>query len=157
MSAFKVLNLRDFSSKIISMLLFLSMGLFSFVISGPIKEGTAVPKSMPFFVFEIVCILSYLFFGLLFYRIYHIKAKERKAAVLLSLILFFLSIFYNIFLFRFSLCVISAFISALCIFIAVLLIRFSGEKGKNTAFFIGWYILLYSYCLYFSLGMALVS
>lgn len=156
MSAFKVLNLRDFSSKIISMLLFLSMGLISFVISGGLKEGVATPKGMPFSLFESISILSYLFFGLLFYRIYHIKTKEKNTAVMLSLIMFFLSVFYNITLFRFSLCVTSAFISAVCIFIAVLLIRFCGKNAGNTSLSIAGYILFYSYCLYFSLGMALL-
>lgn len=156
MSAFKVLNLRDFSSKIISMLFFLSLGLISFVISGGPKEGVAMPKGMPFFLLESVSALSYLFFGLLFCRIYHVKTKGKNAAVMLSLIMFFLSVLYNVTLFRFSLCVTSAFISALCIFVAVLLIRFCGKAAKNTPLFIALYILLYSYCLYFSLGMALL-
>lgn len=107
MPAFKVLNLKTASSRIISVLTFLSLGLLSLVAA----------KSAPPMPSELCLIFSYMLFGDFFYYLYREKTKTRHLA--LSLLVFSLSFFCPII----SRPYVSYALYVLCIFLCAVLIK----------------------------------
>jgi len=82
MSAFKVLNLRTVSSRVIMMLGF--------------SGGSAPP------LFELALIISYLAFGDFFLSVYLLKSKDKTVMIILCSLLFFIELIFNFTFFFFK-------------------------------------------------------
>lgn len=145
MSAFKVLNLKTFSSRVIYSLLFLSLGLISLVLA----EGISSPH------LEILLTVSYALYGDIFYAACSINGKNHTLAVLLSSLIFVLSFICALTLFRFSLYITTALISAFCIFFSVLLFKLLFSRSRFSAFKLLPHIALYGYIIAYSLHAAI--
>lgn len=139
MSAFKVLNLRTISSRVILMLAFLSLGLISLVFSG----GSAPP------LFELALIISYLAFGELFLSAYLLKSKEHGLIMILCTVLFSLELLFNFVFFLFNARTLSVIIISAYIISGAILSRIIIKKSKGTAFKLLPHLLLFLYALFF--------
>mgnify|MGYP001024669334 FL=1 len=139
MSAFKVLNLRTVSSRVIMMLGFLSLGLISLVFSG----GSAPP------LFELALIISYLAFGDFFLSVYLLKSKDKTVMIILCSLLFFIELIFNFTFFFFSLKTVSVFLLSAYIIMGAYLSRLIIKKSKGTAFKLLPHLLLFLFALFF--------
>lgn len=139
MSAFKVLNLRQISSRVILILMFLSLGLISLVFSGI----NASP------LFELALIISYAAFGDFFLSAYLLKGKEHRLITALSALIFLLELAFNFTCFRLSLKALSVAVISLCILSGALLSRLLIKKSKGAAFKLLPHLLLMLYALFF--------
>lgn len=140
MSAFKILNLRNASSHIISMLLFVSLGLSAFIffnIRAPL-------------IFELAFVFSYFIFGDFVYSVHSIKKSEKYIFLLISLLLLVLSVIYNILCFNCSFYFLSAIVSAVYVILGLYLCK-RLRKTKKAAFWkITPQLLLFSVCFLYS-------
>lgn len=143
MSAFKVLNLRTLSSRIILMLAFLSSGLISLVFSAPV--------SVP--LFELAIIISYPFYGEIFFTVSSLKSKNKPKLYFGASLLFFLSLTFNFFCFTLS----SYFASLIVSLLAILTILAFLQKliliKKAAAIKLLPLLILYIVCVIFSFLM----
>ena len=139
MSAFKVLNLRTISSRVILMLAFLSLGLISLVFSG----GSAPP------LFELALIISYLAFGDFFLSAYLLKSKGHSLIMILCAVLFSLELLFNFVFFLFGAKTLSVIVISAYIISGAILSRIIIKKSKGTAFKLLPHLLLFLYALFF--------
>ncbi len=141
MSAFKILNLRNASPHIILMLLSLSLGLSSFIffnIRAPL-------------IFELAFVFSYFIFGDFVYSVYNIKKSEKYIFLLISFLLFVLSVIFNILCFNCSYYFLSAGISVIYVLLGLFLCK-KLRKAKKSAFWkITPQLLLFSACFFYSI------
>lgn len=141
MSAFKVLNLRNISSRIITMLTFLSLGLISLVFSG----GGAPP------LFELALIISYLAFGDFFLSAYFAKSDKHGLVMLLCSALFVLSLIFNFTYFYFLLKFFSVIICSLYLLSGAYLFLLLEKNSKGAALKLLPHLMLFLYALISSL------
>ena len=139
MSAFKVLNLRTISSRVILMLAFLSLGLISLVFS-----GVAAPP-----LFELALITSYLAFGDFFLSAYLLKSKGHSLIMILCAVLFSLELLFNFVFFLFGAKTLSVIVISAYIISGAILSRIIIKKSKGTAFKLLPHLLLFLYALFF--------
>lgn len=102
MFAFKVLNLSKGSSRLIFILLSLSLGLFSLLVSSGYNPCfLSFPFfHLPFFLLTFTMLSGYILSGDAAYRIYYEKKKEKSLSVFSFLIIYIIILIYPFFLFK---------------------------------------------------------
>ncbi len=153
MFAFKVLNLKTASTKMVFILSFLCLGLMFLVFAG---SGNIDSYLAPFSPLQIK-LYSFFYFALsgsLFYKIYNFS---RPVPLFLFLFSFILSLFTTLTIFKYSLYLISALISTFNIFTLVTIWRFLKEKHKNILFGVAFSAIYFFILTYFSLGVLITS
>ncbi len=119
MFAFKVLNLRTCSEKIITILICLSSGLLSLIFSSP-YESLSIPH-LPFTLFVLLLSINYALYGVTFSKLYDKNKTESCHLILHLLCCFIISLVLPVLILRFKLFFTSSILSVIyfCIFLSL--------------------------------------
>ena len=148
MFAFKILNLRHCSEKLISILSFLSLGLLSLIFAS--KEYSPLPlPALPFNVSVFLFSANFALFGNTFIKFYKKREKESLSSLLFILSSFFISLVVPVFLLRYKFFFISFLISILSAYLLIILLK----SHKDSFLSISFHLIVNIYFIYLSLSL----
>lgn len=148
MFAFKILNLRHCSEKLISILSFLSLGLLSLIFAS--KEYSPLPlPALPFNVSVFLFSANFALFGNTFMKIYKKREKESFSSLLFLLASFFMALIIPVFLLRYNFFFISLMLSTLSAYPLIILFK----SHKDVFFNISFHFLVNIYTFYLSFSL----
>ncbi len=121
MFAFKVLNLKKSSSRLIFILLSLSLGLFSLLAASPYNPSflTFSLPHLPYFIFNLLMLFFYALSGNSAYEIYFERKKEKNFDIFSFLISYIIILIYPFCLFKCTLIMPCLILSAITFFILI--------------------------------------
>ena len=151
MFAFKILNLRHCSEKLISSLSFLSLGLLSLIFAS--KNFALLPiPSLPFSVTVFILSINYAGYGNTFIKIYRTRKKENLFSLVSLSFAYVLSLIIPVILLRYKFFFSSLSVSLLSLYLLFLTYKkTSSNKDVLSNLILHFTVSLYTFYLSLSL------
>ncbi len=151
MFAFKILNLRHCSEKLISSLCFLSLGLLFLIFASKGYFPLPIP-SLPFTVTVLIFSVNYAIYGNTFIEFYKKRKKENLFSLAFLSLSYVISLFLPVMLLRYKLFFFSLILSLISSYLLFFVFR-KAASYKDIFFNLVFHFIVNLYMLYLSLSL----